>query len=228
MPPAAVLLDIEGTTTPIRFVHDVLFPYARARLPGLVQERAAEPEVAAALAEVRRMAPGAPELQTLLGWMDGDVKAGPLKALQGVAWRDGFRTGALRGELYPDVAPRLRAWSAGGIGLAVYSSGSAEAQRQVFGHSVDGDLAPLFTGFFDTATGPKREPDSYRAILAALGLPCAAVLFLSDVEAELDAAAVAGLLTCQLVRAQDGTAASARHRTAANFEEVARVFALPG
>ncbi len=213
---SAVVTDIEGTTTPISFVHKTLFPYARARLAAFLEEHAGRPDVAAELARV----PG-DRLSTLLGWMDRDEKAGPLKALQGMIWRQGYADGALRGELYPDVAPALRRWSQAGVRLAVYSSGSAEAQRLLFENSTEGDLAPLFDGFFDTALGPKREPASYAAIAAALRLPPSELLFLSDVEAELDAAASAGWRVLQLVRPQDGTLASARHPTAAEFGSIA-------
>ena len=223
IPPAAVLIDIEGTTTPIRFVHDVLFPYARAGMAGLLADRGHEADVAAALLEV----PGPDKLVTLLGWMDSDAKATPLKALQGIIWRRGYETGELKGELYPDVAPCLRRWAAAGLRLCVYSSGSVEAQRQLFGHSVAGDLVPLFTGFFDTRVGAKREAPSYVTIAQGLFLPGAEILFLSDIEAELDAAAAAGLRTCQLVRATDGTVASMRHSTAEDFRAVARQFGLP-
>ena len=222
----AVLLDIEGTTTPIAFVHTVLFPYARAGLPALLRDRAADPAVAAELDAVRRLAPGQDPLAVLLGWMDQDAKQTPLKALQGLLWYQGYADGTLKGELYPDVAPALRRWHGAGRGLFVYSSGSEEAQRLIFGHSIAGDLTGLFSGYFDTRTGPKREATSYRAIAEAAGLAPGALLFLSDVEEELDAAAKAGLATCQLVRAADGTAASARHATAAEFGAVEARYAL--
>ena len=219
---SAVITDIEGTTTPIRFVHDVLFPQARAGLPVLLRDRAAEPEVAAALADV----PGPDKLRTLLAWMDADAKAGPLKALQGILWRDAYGAGAIRGELHPDVAPCLRRWSKAGLRLFVYSSGSVEAQRLLFRHSCAGDLVPLFAGFFDTGIGAKREASSYAAIATSLRLPAAEILFLSDAETELDAAASAGLQACQLVRAGDGTTPTTRHHVCADFVEAARAFGL--
>ncbi|MGI3776003.1 MAG: acireductone synthase [Janthinobacterium lividum] len=222
----AVVVDVEGTTTPVSFVHEVLFPYARARLPALVRERAGEPEVAAALAEVARVAPGRDALDVLVGWMDGDVKAGPLKALQGVLWRGGYAEGVLRGRVYPDVAPALRAWRAAGVSLWVYSSGSVEAQRLIFGHSDAGDLAGLFSGFFDTGVGGKREAGSYAAIVEAVGVEAGEVLFLSDVAEELDAAEAAGVRACQVVRGEDGTVASGRHAAAADFAEVGAAFGL--
>ncbi len=224
---AAVLTDIEGTTTPVAFVRDTLFPYARARLPRLLRERAADATVAAELAEVARLAPGTPPLAALTGWMDQDAKVTPLKALQGIVWAEGYASGELRADLYPDVAPRLRRWSASGVRLFVYSSGSIEAQRQIFGHSSDGDLAGLFAGFFDTRVGAKREAESYDRIAIGIGVPTTEILFLSDTEAELDAAAAAGLRTCQLVRPQDGTVPATGHPVAGDFGEVARRFSLP-
>jgi enolase-phosphatase E1 len=225
--PAAVLTDIEGTTTPIAFVHRTLFPFARARLPDFLAAHAANGAVAAIVEEVRAMAPDRPPLETLLGWMDQDAKVTPLKELQGLIWREGYAAGTLHAELYLDVPPRLRAWHAAGVRLAVYSSGSVEAQKQLFAHTRAGDLTALCDGFFDTRIGGKREADSYRAIAGQMALPGGAILFLSDVEAELDAAASAGLLTCQLVRAEDGTAAGSRHPVAADFAAVAAAFDLP-
>jgi len=221
LPAVAVLTDIEGTTTPIAFVRDVLFPYARAHFPEWLARNAARPEVAAELAEARRMSHGQEPLAALLHWMDQDAKVTPLKSLQGMIWNDGYAAGELRGDLYPDVAPCLRRWANAGLRLYVYSSGSVEAQRLIFGHSVDGDLIPLFAGFFDTRVGPKREPESYARLAIGINAPSAEILFLSDVEEELDAAAAAGLRTCQLVRERDGTVPSTRHHHAADFDEVA-------
>ena len=223
-----VLVDIEGTTTPIAFVHRVLFPYARARLAAFVTAHGGRPEVAAELAEVRRLHPSADPVATLLGWMAADAKVTPLKALQGLIWADGYAAGELQGEVYPDVAPALRAWHAGGIRLFVYSSGSAVAQRLIFGHSTAGDLAGLFDGFYDTRVGPKRAAASYDRIAIAAGIPAAGLLFLSDVGAELDAAAGAGLQTCQLVRAEDGTVAAPGHAVARDLASVTALFGLPG
>lgn len=224
----AVLTDIEGTTTPIAFVHRVLFPYARQALPALVGKRADEKPVADALDEVRRIAPGADPLTQLLSWMDDDAKIGPLKVLQGITWRDGYEAGLLKAEIYPDVSAALRAWNGNGVRLAVYSSGSVEAQHLIFRNGPDGDLTSLFDGFFDTEVGAKRETNSYRTIAGRLGLPPEEILFLSDIEAELDAAAEAGLRCCQLVRSEDGTVASTRHPVASDFAAVSAHFGLPG
>jgi enolase-phosphatase E1 len=159
--------------------------------------------------------------------MAADAKVTALKTLQGLIWAAGFADGRLKGHLWPDVAACLRAWHAGGLKLAVYSSGSVAAQKLLFGHSVAGDLTPLFAGFFDTRIGAKREAAAYGAIAAQLGLAPGEILFLSDVAEELDAAQAAGFATCQLVRAQDGTLASGRHAEAADFPAVARLHGLP-
>ena len=216
MKPAAVLTDIEGTTTPIAFVHRVLFPYARARMAEFVASGHA------ALADVPE-----PRLETLLGWMDRDEKITALKAIQGIIWEDGYKNGAITAELYEDVPPALRRWARAGLRLFVYSSGSVPAQRLLFGHTPAGDLTGLFQAYFDTRVGPKREAASYADIARGVNVPPEEMLFLSDIEAELDAAKASGLQTCQLVRAEDGTVASAQHETAKDFDDVARKFELP-
>ena len=225
--PGVVLVDIEGTTTPIAFVHRVLFPHARAAFPALLRDRAEEPEVAGALAALARLAPEQDPLEHLYGLMDRDEKLGPLKVLQGITWREGYEAGLLAGEVYPDVPPALRTWHAHGIRLAIYSSGSEEAQRLLFRYSTAGDLAGLFDGFFDTKVGAKRETPSYATIATQLGVTPGSVLFLSDIEAELDAAKAAGMLTCQLARPADGTRAGSRHPVAVDFAQVAEHFHLP-
>jgi enolase-phosphatase E1 len=142
-------------------------------------------------------------------------------------WAEGYAKGEILGDLYPDVPPALRRWAKAGLRLFVYSSGSVAAQKDIFGHTASGDLSPLFQGFFDTRLGPKRDPASYAAICRGANISGSEMLFLSDVEAELDAAAQAGLQTCQLVRENDGTLASARHQVAADFPAVAQAFGLP-
>lgn len=211
-----ILSDIEGTTTAIAFVHRSLFPYAASALEDFLARHGDDAEVAAILVDV----PG-DKLATLRGWMAADSKATPLKALQGLIWKQGYAEGALRGHLWPDVAGSLRAWHAQGLHLAIYSSGSEQAQRLLFRHSDAGNLEPLFEGFFDTRMGAKREAASYARIAQAWGAAASGVLFLSDVAEELDAARQAGLGTCQLVRPGDGTQASGRHPEAADFKAVA-------
>jgi enolase-phosphatase E1 len=219
----AILTDIEGTTTAIAFVKETLFPFAEAALDAFLDAHGNDPAVAVILAEV----PGPDRRATLRRWMAEDAKATPLKSLQGLIWRAGFEDGRLHGHLWPDVAPCLHAWSAAGLTLAVYSSGSIEAQRLLFRHSLAGDLEGLFRGFFDTRIGAKREAAAYAAIAGDLGEAPGGILFLSDVVEELDAAAAAGLRTCQLVRAADGTRPAGRHPEAPDFPAVARRFGLP-
>ena len=185
--------------------------------PGFLDRHASDPDTTELVAQVRALNGGQSVLATLLAWMDADAKVTPLKALQGLIWDEGYRRGELRGCLFPDVAPVLKAWHRAGLQLHVYSSGSETAQRMLFGYSDAGDLADLFSGFFDTRVGLKREAASYVRIADAAGLKTSDMLFLSDVEAELDAARSAGLATCQLVRPEDGTIASERHLTAPDF-----------
>lgn len=186
----AILTDIEGTTSSIAFVAEVLFPYARARLDRYV---AAHPEeTAPILAEVAASEPGDP-VATLTRWIDEDRKATPLKTLQGMIWADGYATGAFTGHVYADAVAGLRAWHAAGVALYVFSSGSVDAQRLLFGHSDAGDLTPLFSGYFDTTTGPKRDAASYAKVAAAIGVATGDVLFLSDTPEEVAAARAAGM-----------------------------------
>lgn len=199
-----LLLDIEGTTTPLSFVHDVLFPYARARLGEFLAAPANAALVDALLRE-RNMerSPDAPLTSVLsyAGWlMDLDRKSPALKTIQGLIWERGYRTGALVSDVFPDVPHALARWHAAGHAMAIYSSGSALAQRLLFAHTPYGDLTPLLSHFFDTRVGPKRDPGSYRSILAELGTPADGALFVSDIVEELDAARSEGLYTALSVR----------------------------
>jgi enolase-phosphatase E1 len=204
----AVVTDIEGTTTPLAFVHEVLFPYARARLARFVTENEDDDQVAAALADARMLggiadADTEATVRLLLSWLDEDRKAGPLKTLQGLIWRQGYEEGVLKGEVYEDAAAMLRQWHDRGLRLFVYSSGSEEAQRLIFGCSDRGNLAPLFEGFFDTRIGAKIESGSYRAIAGRAGLDAGAMVFLSDHAGEIAAAKEAGMQVVQIDRALD-------------------------
>lgn len=205
MPIKAILTDIEGTTSAVSFVFDVLFPYAAEHLPQFVLDHAGEPAVAAQLDAVR-VESGEAEadlirvIEILLGWIAEDRKATSLKALQGMIWAEGYQAGQLKGHVYPDAVEALKRWKEEGYGLYVYSSGSVQAQQLIFGCSEAGDLTPLFSGYFDTSSGPKREVESYRRIAERIGLPAEEILFLSDVVEELDAAQQAGLQTCGLAR----------------------------
>lgn len=219
----AIVTDIEGTTSAIRFVHDVLFPYARDALPAFVRRHHKEPAIAAILAEARGLA-GIAEadldstVQILLQWIADDKKATPLKELQGHIWEQGYRDGDFTGHVYDDVAASMKGWRDAGILLYVYSSGSVQAQKLLFGHSDAGDLRPLFTGYFDTRIGQKREVASYLAIAKEIGLSATDILFLSDLADELDAASAAGMQTMQLIR--DDDVAQGKHAIAHEFSEV--------
>ncbi len=185
--PKAVLLDIEGTTSSIAFVADVLFPYAAKHLAVYIE--AHSEAVAPILADV----PGDDKLATLLGWIAEDRKATPLKTLQGLVWAQGYADGTLQGHVYPDTPDALRRWFTAGVSIYIYSSGSVAAQKLIFGHSIAGDLTPFLSGYFDTTTGPKREAESYMQIAAATGCKPSEILFVSDMQAEVDAARTAGL-----------------------------------
>ncbi len=210
--PKAILTDIEGTTSSISFVKDVLFPYARRALPGFVATRGRDPAVRkwldavaaeASLASAGGICDDRMIVEVLQGWIDQDRKHTALKALQGMVWADGYRNADFSAHLYPDAAPALRHWHAAGLPLYVYSSGSVPAQRLFFGHSEAGDLTSLFSGWFDTEVGGKREAASYRRIAESIGLPAGEILFLSDIVEELDAAREAGLQTALIDRRED-------------------------
>jgi enolase-phosphatase E1 len=179
----AILTDIEGTTSSISFVTETLYPYARARIADYVAEH---PHTVASV-------PGDDPVATLLHWMDADAKETPLKALQGLIWAEGYADGTLQGHIYPDAVAGLERWHASGLALYVFSSGSVAAQKLIFGHSISGDLTPLFSGYFDTTTGPKREAASYAMIAETIGIEAADVLFLSDTPVEVAAARAAGM-----------------------------------
>ena len=219
----AILADIEGTTSSIGFVHNVLFPYAARRLPEFVREHGSDPEVARLLRDVRDEAGEAQAdagrvAQILLTWIAEDRKATSLKALQGLVWEQGYRSGELEGHVYADTAPAFRRWRESGAAIYIYSSGSVKAQQLLFRHSGAGDLTPLIDGYFDTTVGHKREAGSYREIARRVGLPAKAILFLSDVTEELDAAASAGMNTLQLAR--DEPVRAGKHPLARDFTEV--------
>jgi len=196
----AVITDIEGTTTSIAFVHDVLFPYAAAQLAPFVRARGADPVVQATLAELGQ---GGDPLAAARELMARDVKSTPLKRLQGWIWEAGYADGSLLADVYPDVAPALRAWREAGLRLAVYSSGSVHAQQLLFAHTRAGDLTGLFSGWFDTTTGPKTAPASYARIATVLDVRPAEALFLSDSAPELEAARGAGLQAVGIARGAD-------------------------
>ena len=202
-----ILTDIEGTTSSISFVKDVLFPYARRELPDFVRAHGNQPEVRrwldAVAMELGGMCDDAMLVEVLQGWIDADRKHTALKALQGMIWKAGYGKADFTAHVYPDAVLALRRWHEEGHPLCVYSSGSVPAQKLLFGHSDAGDLTPLFSGWFDTEVGGKREAGSYRNIVAALQRPASEIVFLSDVVEELDAAREAGMATVMLDRRED-------------------------
>ncbi len=207
MPKPLILTDIEGTTSSISFVKDVLFPYARRELPRFVREHGDQPQVRrwldAVATEHGAVCSDAATVEILQGWIDTDRKHTALKALQGMLWKEGYRDAHFTAHLYPDAADALRRWHGDGHRLAVYSSGSVAAQKLFFGNSAAGDLQPLFDAFFDTETGGKRDAASYARIADLLGCEPQGILFLSDVVAELDAAREACLNTVLVDRRAD-------------------------
>lgn len=222
-----VLVDVEGTTSAIAYVYDVMFPFARKGIAGYVAEHWDDSPFASVRAQFA--ADVGQELTTPDGLvaeamrlMDGDVKATGLKELQGLVWEAGFRSGELRAHVFPDVPPALRAWRDAGVAVRVYSSGSVHAQRLFFGHSEAGDLLPLFSGHYDTTTGPKREPMSYARIAADWGLAPREILFLSDIGTELDAARDADLETALVLRPGNAAAEESEppHRVVASFDQI--------
>lgn len=206
----AVLLDIEGTVGDIAFVRDVLFPFARARIGDVLKARWDEPEIAAVVhsacyGSVEELLTPAVAARRFLQWMDEDKKVTALKTLQGIIWREGYASGELKAHLYTDAVEAMRVWHSRGVKLAIYSSGSVEAQKLYFAHSVAGDLTPLLSGYFDTTTGAKGDAQSYTKIAAAIGVPAGAITFFSDAPAETDAALQAGLAAYRVNRAKPAT-----------------------
>ena len=213
--PRCILLDIEGTTSSISFVYDVMFPFVREHLDSFLAENWGQPSVQDCLpllaedvgeesvnswldgndTESAKRVSGA-----VIKLMDDDVKATGLKKLQGSIWKSGFESGQMVAHVYDDVEPAIRKWKADGIDIRIYSSGSVAAQKLFFGHCLAGNLLDLFSGHYDTTSGAKKESDSYLAIAADAGIDPADCLFISDVAAELNAARTAGMQTVLSVR----------------------------
>jgi len=234
-----VLLDIEGTTTPMAFVHDVLFPYSRARLAAWFRERSpSDPtvrEIVGALEQEARDTGEAPGSEStidevvarLADYIDRDRKSPALKIVQGLIWESGYASGELRSPVYDDVPPALERWTNAGIGVGIYSSGSVLAQKLLFAHSNVGDLTPWLRWHFDTAMGAKVDAASYRRITDALHVKPSAVLFVSDVTRELEAARHASLQTALCVRPPAPAPASS-FPVIQSFDEIDRLtLAIP-
>jgi enolase-phosphatase E1 len=202
-----ILTDIEGTTTEVSFVYDILFPYFRSHMD---EWKTVESDQMNQVLEQTRVLVLEEQsinlsnreaiFDQLRQWSIEDRKVTPLKAFQGMVWEQGFKSGAIKGHMYPDVKPALERWAAMGMKLAIFSSGSIAAQKQLFGFSTEGDLTPHFSAYFDTNTGMKRDEQTYHLIVQQLHASANSVLFLSDIPQELDAANAAGMRTLQLVR----------------------------
>jgi enolase-phosphatase E1 len=210
----AILLDIEGTTTPISFVYDVLFPFARSHVKQYLAAHFDQPEVQVDVSYLREehdtdvsrnlnppalpAGPGDAVMDSLVAYvhwlMDRDRKSTGLKSLQGKIWQRGYQDGTLRAQVFPDVPPALERWHKD-LRVSIFSSGSVLAQELLFAHTEAGDLTPFLARYFDTTTGPKTAADSYRRIATALAVPAAQILFISDVVAELDGARAADMRT---------------------------------
>lgn len=220
----AIVTDIEGTTSSLSFVKDVLFPYSRQHLAVFVRANAQRREVRTILEEVSKLEGKSLDdeaaIATLLAWSDADKKITPLKSLQGLIWQKGYADGAFTGHIYDDAVVALKRWRDEGLRLYVYSSGSVPAQKLLFGHTPAGDLTPLFSGYFDTTIGGKLEAASYQKIAQEIAFSPTNILFLSDHAGELDAAKEAGFATILLDR--DRTAAASTHSRAVDFSTILR------
>jgi enolase-phosphatase E1 len=215
--PRAILLDIEGTTTPIDFVKDTLFPYARERGREFILNHLEDNEIQMAIRQLQAdnvsdRAAGGPAIQGdssdaieqtidyYLWLIDEDRKSTGLKTIQGRIWEEGYARGELQSSVFPDVLPALERWHQQRRVTAIYSSGSVLAQQLLFRHTIQGDLTPLIGAYFDTRVGNKKQADSYTKIAGNLALSTSEVLFVSDVVSELDAALEAGMMAALCVR----------------------------
>lgn len=202
-----ILTDIEGTTTEVSFVYEILFPYFRANMDqwktvdsAPMNEVLEQTRMLVLEEQSRNLTNKEVLFEQLRQWSIEDRKVTPLKTFQGMVWEQGFKSGAIKGHIFPDVKPALERWKAMDMKLAIFSSGSIAAQKQLFGFSTEGDLTPYFSAYFDTTTGTKRDEQTYQLIVQQLNVPANNVLFLSDIHQELEAAQAAGLRTIQLVR----------------------------
>lgn len=223
----AIITDIEGTTTSLSFVADVLFPFSRKKLPDYVREHQHLDKIQAVLTQVQEVTKKSSltldaMIDQLIEWIDQDQKITPLKTLQGYIWEEAYRSGEVVGHLYPDAYQELLSWHQQGIKLYIYSSGSVHAQKLLFGHTQWGDLTPLFSGFFDTQVGGKREASSYGRIAEEIGYKPTHLLFLSDILPEITAAESTGMKTCLLQREKIDS--SLHHSSAQTFDEVTKLY----
>ena len=222
-----ILTDIEGTTTDISFVHEVLFPYSAKHLSTWVRNHLESPNVVDILQQVRELSGNLNAdvetcLNQLMSWQAQDQKITPLKTLQGLIWQEGYDRGELKSHLYPDAVEYLQNWYDAGLILAVYSSGSIAAQKLLFKNTLVGDITPLFSTYFDTTTGSKIENQSYLAIADKLSVLPQEILFLSDSPKELAAATAANFNVCGLNR--EMAVVDSKFTYVNNFSQIALEF----
>lgn len=214
----AVLTDIEGTTSSLSFVKEVLFPYSKNKLKSFLESNWNDKRIRAILEELfnklGKTLSFEETLELFTKWIDEDRKDTALKELQGYIWEEGYQKGELKGHIYQDAYEKLKEWHSRGIKLYVFSSGSVKAQQLLFSHTPYGDLTHLFSGYFDTKVGSKKDPQSYKKIAQVINLKTQEVLFLSDLEEELDAAKSVCMQTVRLIREGEATS---KHKTAKNF-----------
>jgi enolase-phosphatase E1 len=226
---SGILLDIEGTTTPISFVYSVLFPYARNHLARWIAEHERDPVLAHDFRLLRQecdddrrrgLSPPEGIADYCLWLMDQDRKSTGLKSIQGRIWATGYQMGQLKGEVFPDVPSALRTWSHEHVDVRIFSSGSVLAQKLLFGNSTYGDLTPFLGGYFDTTSGSKTAEQSYLRIARDMGLAPSDIVFVSDTVAELDAARTAGMKTLLALRSGNAPQPGHAHRVIENFREI--------
>jgi enolase-phosphatase E1 len=217
-----ILLDIEGTVSPLAFVHEVMFPYARQHAGSYLKTHWGSGVISqlARAAGAAAFATPTEAEAAVLRLMDADAKVTGLKLLQGLIWEDGFRHGELRSRIFDDVPHALAAWCRWGCEIRIYSSGSVHAQKLFFAHTKHGDLSVHFSGYYDTTTGSKKEAASYTSIAADCGLAAEQVLFVSDVVDELDAARTAGMFTALAIRPGNKPAPPHDHPVITSFSEI--------
>ena len=220
----AIVLDIEGTTTDINFVHNVLFPYAQNAIPHFLEDNKMDKSVKIIIDKIKKnyhVEKSNEILDLLLHWIKTDQKIKELKELQGLIWQDGYKRGEYVAHLYPDVVPHLKKWKEKGIKLYIYSSGSVLAQKLLFSHTEYGDITPLIDGYFDTNIGSKKEEISYSNIINDLELDANNVTFLSDIEAELSCAHAVGINVFHINR--DGLYRESKFNLVGSFNDLGEI-----
>jgi enolase-phosphatase E1 len=237
---SVILLDIEGTTTPVEFVYQTLFPYASRKLEPFLRKHAQDPGIQSLIQDLRAQR-GMDERNGLNppGWMERpeeaqlrstvaygqwliarDSKCPPLKSLQGRIWQEGFTSGELRGTIFPDVPAAFERWRQQKKIICIYSSGSVLAQQNLFRTTASGDLTPYISVFFDTRVGAKTEAESYKKIAASFKYSPHQFLFISDAVKEIEAAQSAGMQAILCNRDNHASSSPTASDVIRNFDNV--------